>query len=316
MNKLKLIILTGFLFISGTSSASLCDDNPNDLMCASGLGGLAGDLFKSPEKTSDDSNSNNEETSDFCEENPNDLMCTLGGGFPNGSLSLEGLEDGLNNVGSNIKGGIDNIITGASDFGGGFFEGALETVSEVLGNGEIYGLTKKLLGHIVKSNYHYVKALNIQIDAEIEKDFAECIGDKFCSSSSMDRIISLSPQIIREIERINRDSEKLGAKALEEFEKGNIETSLAWSEGGIVLAQFALAAQAASVSCTAAANADEQIVQIIGGIACLGSIAVIADITGSVNKFYASIKIRGESKDLYEFSKANGLQPPQKSGPS
>jgi hypothetical protein len=316
MNKLKLIILTGFLLISGTSSASLCDDNPDDLMCVSGLGGLAGDLFKSPEKTSDDRNSNNKETSDFCDDNPDDLICTLGGGLPTGSLSLEGFEGGLSNIGSNIEDGINNVVSGVSDFGEGFFEGALETVSEFLGNGEIYGLTKKLLGHIVKSNYHYVKALNIQIDAETEKDFAECIGDKFCSSSSMDRIISLSPQIMREIERINRDSEKLSTKALEEFEKGNIETSLAWSEGGIVLAQFALAAQAASVSCTAAANSDEQIIQIIGGIACIGSIAVIADITGSVNKFYTSIKIRGESKDLYEFSKANGLQPPQKSGPS
>jgi len=312
MNKLKLVTLAGFLLISGVTNASFCDDNPNDLMCISDLGSF----FKSPEKVLGDGNSNSKETSDFCEKNPNDLMCSLGGNFSTDDLNLDGLEDSLNNIGSNIKSGINNITSGAADFGSGFFEGALETVSEFLGNGEIYGLTKKLLGHIAKSNYHYVKALNIQIDAEIEKDFAECIGDKFCSSSSMDRIISLSPQIIKEIERINKNSEKLDAKALEDFEKGNIETSLAWSEGGIVLAQFALATQAASVSCAIAANSNEQIVQILGGIACIGSIAVIADITGSVNKFYTSVKIRGESKDLYEFSKANGIQPPQESGPS
>jgi len=312
MNKLKLIILISFLFISSISIASFCDDNPNDLMC----GSLAGSLFNSPDKTSNDGSTNSEETSDFCEKNPNDLMCSLGGNFSTDSLSLDGLEDGLNNIGSNIESGINNIASEVADFGGGFFEGALETVSEFLGNGEIYGLTKKLLGHIAKSNYYYVKALNIQIDAETEKDFAECIGDKFCSSSSMDRIISLSPQIIKEIERINKNSEKLDEKALKEFEKGNIETSLAWSEGGVVLAQFAIAAQAASASCAIAANSDEQIVQILGGVACIGSITVIADITGSVNKFYTSIKTRGESKDLYEFSKANGIQPPQESGPS
>lgn len=323
MNILKLTAIIGLFLISNISNASFCDDNPNDLMCQSGLGELTGGLFGSSDNKSNEvSESNNSASGDsFCDDNPNDLLCQsglsgLGDSLSTDGLSLDSLENSLNKLGSNIESKINNVSSELVNFGEGFFEGALETVSEFLGNGEIYGLTKKLLGHIVKSNYHYVKALDIQIDAETEKDFAKCLGDKFCSSGSMDRIISLSPKIIAEIERVNKNSEKLSAKALEELEKGNIETSLAWSEGAVVLAQFAIAAQTASASCSVAANSDDQLTQIIGGVACIGSITVIADITGSVNKFYTAIKTRGESKDLYELSKNNGIQPPQESGPS
>ena len=139
----------------------------------------------------------------------------------------------------------------------------------------------------------------------------------------MDRIISLSDEILAEVEKLNKEGAKLDAKALVEFEKGNIETSKAWVQGGVVLAQFALAAQTASVSCSQIGNHSnnetpeaQMIKDIFNGVACAGSIAVIADITGSVKKFYDAIKTRGESKDLYELSKANGIQPPQESGPT
>jgi len=345
MQVLKSILLMLVILNTTQSIAAFCDDNPNDLLCQSNigegiLGGLGfgsgsknndgsenkssnelslGNIFGSSSENTDTTKNNGSES--FCSKNPNDLLCTSGlsdltNGFSTDGLSLKGLEDGLGNLGSSIEEGISDLGSGIADFGANFFEGALETVSEVLGNGEIFGLTKDLLKHIAKSNYHYKEALGIQTSAEIEKAFAACMGEKICSTKDMDRVVSLSDEILVEVEKLNKEGAKLDAKALKEFEKGNIETSKAWAQGGIVLAQFAIATQTATASCSAAANSDDQIVQIIGGVTCLGSIAVIADITGSVNKFYGAIKARGESKDLYELSKANGIQPPQESGPS
>jgi len=344
MQGLKSLLLMLVILNTTQSIAAFCDDNPNDLLCQVNngegfLGGLGlssgsnnkdgsdnssnelslGGIFGSSSEKTDTTENN--ELGSYCSKNPNDLLCASGlsdltNGISTDGLSLKGLEDGLGNIGSSIEGGISDLGSGIADFGANFFEGALETVSEVLGNGEIFGLTKDLLKHIAKSNYHYKEALGIQTSAEVEKAFGACLGEKICSSKDMDRIVSLSEEILVEVEKLNKEGAKLDAKALKEFEKGNIETSKAWVQGGIVLAQFAIATQTATASCSAAANSDDQIVQIIGGVTCLGSIAVIADITGSVNKFYGAIKARGESKDLYELSKANGIQPPQESGPS
>jgi len=352
MQVLKSLILMLVILNTTQSIAAFCDDNPNDLLCLGNNGeGILGGLgFGSGPKNNDGSEhksnnkislgsifgsssdktdtTENNESNSFCSKNPNDLLCLSGlsdltDEFSSDGLSLKGVENGLTNLGSSIKEGISDLGSGITEFGGNFFDGALETVSEILGNGEIFGLTKDLIKHIAKSNYHYKEALGIQTSAEIEKALVACMGEKICSSKDMDRIISLSDEILAEVEKLNKEGAKLDAKALVEFEKGNIETSKAWVQGGVVLAQFALAAQTASVSCSQIGNHSnnetpeaQMIKDIFNGVACAGSIAVIADITGSVKKFYDAIKTRGESKDLYELSKANGIQPPQESGPT